>query len=69
MCTSVASYAQVAKALGAPRSARAVGNAIGAKPGCVTDSLPPGYTAERYVWGLSLGAQQETYGTNMGKNA
>lgn len=29
---AVASYAQVAKALGAPRSARAVGNAIGANP-------------------------------------
>lgn len=29
---SVASYAEVAKSLGAPRSARAVGNAIGANP-------------------------------------
>lgn len=29
---AVASYAQVAKALGAPKSARAVGNAIGANP-------------------------------------
>lgn len=29
---AVASYAQIAKALGAPRSARAVGNAIGANP-------------------------------------
>lgn len=29
---AVASYAEVAKALGAPRSARAVGNAIGANP-------------------------------------
>lgn len=29
---AVASYSQVAKALGAPRSARAVGNAIGSNP-------------------------------------
>lgn len=62
---AVASYAQVAKALGAPKSARAVGNAIGANP--VALLIPCHRVIQQsgalggYRWGLTKKLMVQTW--------
>ena len=55
----LASYGDVARAIGQPKSSRAVGTAVGDKPGGVPDPLPPRDPRQRQSWRLPLGGNAQ----------